>query len=444
MPQVMPFYKRADKTPTAFAFVDETDADVSTSYESNAIVVAGIDAPAQMTITGGQYQVGGGAWASTPRTVRVGNSIKVRATSSVAFETAVNVVLTIGGVSDTFTITTAAEGGVPEWVPEGDTGFLQFLDEHYFADGEEQSIGDILGANIQDGRDFDPVSITASGMELYDDNSNRPTILGALRDEMPPGNFSMRITWDARDSREDDTPFGLLAPNKHYLLSFWENVLEGEEVVDELGFELHYDIRFDDGTVRFTFLDYYGASTQVPINFSYEGRNRAAISFASASSVKFSANGSDAESDSSSTDPATSYSALYLGCYRNASSFTLRGNIISVDIQPGGMSDAALKAWSTPEAGAPTDIAVAGDMEYDTSAPEGTIIGTLSHTGSDPVTFYNASNPNFGANFTIDGTNIRLGADASSVGDETLLCVVLAKNADGWGFCKSFEFTVIP
>lgn len=97
-----------DTTPAAFAFTDVTDAALSTVYESNAIIVAGIDAPAAMTVVNGQYQKNGGAWASSATTAVLGDSIRVRGTSSDLNSTAVNVTLTIGGVSDVFTITTEA------------------------------------------------------------------------------------------------------------------------------------------------------------------------------------------------------------------------------------------------------------------------------------------------------------------------------------------------
>jgi hypothetical protein len=97
-----------DTTPNAFTFTDVTGATVSTVYESNSITVAGMDGPATMTITGGEYSINGGTYASASTSVVAGDTVKVRGTSSGSGLTAVNVVLTIGGVSDTFTITTAA------------------------------------------------------------------------------------------------------------------------------------------------------------------------------------------------------------------------------------------------------------------------------------------------------------------------------------------------
>lgn len=101
-----------DTTPTAFSFTDVTSAALSTVYESNAITVAGMDGPANVTITGGEYSKNGGSYSSAATTAIVGDTFKVRATSSGSNSTAVNVALAIGGVSDTFSVTTLAGAGV--------------------------------------------------------------------------------------------------------------------------------------------------------------------------------------------------------------------------------------------------------------------------------------------------------------------------------------------
>jgi hypothetical protein len=112
-----PIVPGVDSTPTAFTFTDVTNAGLSTVYESNTITVTGIDAPAAMTITGGQYSVNGGAYASGPTTVFNGDSVKVRTTSSGSNSAGVDVTLTIGGVSDTYTVTTAAGAGAFSFTP---------------------------------------------------------------------------------------------------------------------------------------------------------------------------------------------------------------------------------------------------------------------------------------------------------------------------------------
>ena len=99
----------SDTTPTAFTFTDQTGVAKSTEVTSAAITVVGIDAAAAISITGGTYQIGSGSFTSSAGTVTNGQTVKVKHTSSSSGGTAVNTVLTIGGVSDTFTSTTVAD-----------------------------------------------------------------------------------------------------------------------------------------------------------------------------------------------------------------------------------------------------------------------------------------------------------------------------------------------
>lgn len=98
----------SDTTPDAFTFTDITSAFGDTVYTSNTITVTGINAAAAITITGGTYSINGGAYTASAGTVVVNDTVAVRVTSSALGSTAVNAVLTIGGVSDTYTVTTAA------------------------------------------------------------------------------------------------------------------------------------------------------------------------------------------------------------------------------------------------------------------------------------------------------------------------------------------------
>lgn len=106
----------ADTTPDAFGFTDQTGIALSTLTESAAITVAGIDSAAAISVSGGEYQVNGGAWVSGAGTVSNADTVKVRHTSSGSYSTATNTVLTIGGVSDTFSTTTLA-APAPEPAP---------------------------------------------------------------------------------------------------------------------------------------------------------------------------------------------------------------------------------------------------------------------------------------------------------------------------------------
>ena len=100
-----------DTTPTQFTLTDITGATRSTVYTSNQIIVAGINSAATVTITNGTYSKNGGAYTSNSGTAVLGDTFTVRHTSSASYSTAVSTVLTIGGVSDTYTTTTLADPG---------------------------------------------------------------------------------------------------------------------------------------------------------------------------------------------------------------------------------------------------------------------------------------------------------------------------------------------
>lgn len=111
-----------DAIPSVFSFVDQTNAALSTLTESAEITVLGINQASDITIANGEYQVNGGSWSSASGTVTVGQSVKVRHTSSASRSTATDTTLTIGGVSDTFTTTTLPPGFVNQgglrWAPD--------------------------------------------------------------------------------------------------------------------------------------------------------------------------------------------------------------------------------------------------------------------------------------------------------------------------------------
>jgi hypothetical protein len=99
--------RAGDSTPDAFMFTDQSDVEPSTPVVSNAQTITGIELAA-ISVSGGQYSVNNGAFTATPGAVINGDSVRVRHTSSSAFTTPTNTVLTVGGVSDTFTSTTRA------------------------------------------------------------------------------------------------------------------------------------------------------------------------------------------------------------------------------------------------------------------------------------------------------------------------------------------------
>jgi hypothetical protein len=96
----------ADTTPTPFSFTAQTNVLRSTVVMSNSITVAGINAPAAVSVSGGEYAIGSGAYTASAGTVTAGQIVTVRQTSSASYATPTATTLTIGGVTGTFTVTT--------------------------------------------------------------------------------------------------------------------------------------------------------------------------------------------------------------------------------------------------------------------------------------------------------------------------------------------------
>jgi len=94
----------------AFEFEDLTGQPISTLTESNLITVVGATIPVTISVTGGQYSRNGSVYTSVPGTVRQGDTVRVRQTSSATATTTTDVVLTISSTSDTWSVTTGGVG----------------------------------------------------------------------------------------------------------------------------------------------------------------------------------------------------------------------------------------------------------------------------------------------------------------------------------------------
>ncbi len=100
--------------PDAFAFADLTGAPFSTVVSSAPITVSGITVPVAISIVGGQYSVNGGAFTAVAGTVSNGDAVRVQVTSAAGPLATVSATLTIGGVSDVFSVTTVAGDTEPD------------------------------------------------------------------------------------------------------------------------------------------------------------------------------------------------------------------------------------------------------------------------------------------------------------------------------------------
>ncbi|MCK5002439.1 MAG: dockerin type I repeat-containing protein [Gammaproteobacteria bacterium] len=89
-----------------FSFIDQTNVAFDTLFTSNNVVISGLLSSINISINAGEYSINGGAYTSTAGTINNADDVTVRVTSSGIGSTPVNAVLTIGDVSDTFTVTT--------------------------------------------------------------------------------------------------------------------------------------------------------------------------------------------------------------------------------------------------------------------------------------------------------------------------------------------------
>ncbi len=95
-----------DTTPDAFTFPAKTEALMAKTVESDEITISGFNFPAAISIAGGEYAIGTGAFTSTAGTITNGQTVKVRLTAASAINTPAKTTLTIGGVAGKFTATT--------------------------------------------------------------------------------------------------------------------------------------------------------------------------------------------------------------------------------------------------------------------------------------------------------------------------------------------------
>ena len=100
----------SDTTPAAFSFTDNTGVALSTGIYSTSVQVLGIDNTCSISLAGAgcEYKVNAGAWATANDNVTLNDNVALRVTSSASHNTAVSCVLNLGGVSDTWSVTTLA------------------------------------------------------------------------------------------------------------------------------------------------------------------------------------------------------------------------------------------------------------------------------------------------------------------------------------------------
>jgi hypothetical protein len=97
-----------DTTPRPFAFADVVAAAPGKLITSNRIRITHINMPAPVNLAGGaQVSVNGGPFAAPAATLSAGDTVSLRILSSGAPGDSIANTLTVGGIADTWTVTTA-------------------------------------------------------------------------------------------------------------------------------------------------------------------------------------------------------------------------------------------------------------------------------------------------------------------------------------------------
>lgn len=156
----------ADTVPDAFSFTDVTNAPLSGQQTSNEITIAGLNTSTTVSVTGGTYSKNQGTYTSSNGTASNGDTFSVRHTTSASYSTATDTELNIGGITDTWTTTTIAEGNTETGGGGGDsTGSGNYGIEVYGPDGETV----IWGNNVRQTNMvvFDTITLSASSTQTY-------------------------------------------------------------------------------------------------------------------------------------------------------------------------------------------------------------------------------------------------------------------------------------
>ena len=104
----------ADVTPDAFTFTERTNVPTNQFVTSEARTISGINAPAAVSIAGGQYSLDGGAYTTSPGTVTAGQVLRVRHVSSSLPGGTVTSTVTVGTYSTAFRSTTTTDDRTPD------------------------------------------------------------------------------------------------------------------------------------------------------------------------------------------------------------------------------------------------------------------------------------------------------------------------------------------
>ncbi len=122
--------KTGSVTPSNGDFTPVTNADVSTVYESNQATLAGLTLPAPISVIGGEYQIGDGAFTTSAGTVNNNDVVRVRGTSSATLGTLSKVQLRVGSKTLAFEITTKSNSDASNFTAQTGLNWNQLTESN--------------------------------------------------------------------------------------------------------------------------------------------------------------------------------------------------------------------------------------------------------------------------------------------------------------------------
>jgi hypothetical protein len=100
-----------DGTPNPYSFTNTTDATASSTVTSNTLTLTGFNVPILVSVENGLISVNGGTFTAADTELEPGQTLALRGTASASSLGVTSVVVTAGGVSRTWTITTQEVAG---------------------------------------------------------------------------------------------------------------------------------------------------------------------------------------------------------------------------------------------------------------------------------------------------------------------------------------------
>jgi hypothetical protein len=145
---------KPDTTPDAFAFASQSKVSPDAPIESESVTISGINIPAQLSITGGEYSIDGRAYRDSPGVIMNDQKVRIRVRSSRESSGEVSATLTIGDVSGTFTVKTVNFTGRVEAENASLTGGASTVAEAAASNGKAVFVGSSgLGISIAESLD---------------------------------------------------------------------------------------------------------------------------------------------------------------------------------------------------------------------------------------------------------------------------------------------------